>query len=177
MVCINLTFSLLFKGGVQEYPIPIILGSHQASWPLTGHKAVSRRCIVRTVRALAATAVWLCCILWQHDPWLLFGRRYSKKNWPLLVLKRCWKGSVNLLLMCTVLKIERKMSFVPTLPFAAKSRGLGNVVIMISGHVFGHNLNLYYWLRDRGKKSFVPWQCRSFSKELSSAEVRMHLLY
>lgn len=60
------------------------------------------------------------------------------------MFKRCWKGSVNLLLIYAVLKIERKMSFVPTLPFGAKSPRVGmgtgageagNLVTMIRGHV------------------------------------------
>ena len=67
--------------------------------------------------------------------WLLFGTQYSKKNWPLLVLKRCWKGSVNLLLIYTVLKIARKMSFVPTLPFGALEVGWRDAVVMIRGRV------------------------------------------
>lgn len=67
--------------------------------------------------------------------WQIFGTQCSKKNWPLPVLKRGWKGNVNLLLIYTVLKIERKMSFVPTLPFGALEVGWGGLVVMIRGHV------------------------------------------
>ena len=51
------------------------------------------------------------------------------------MLKRCWKGSVNLLLIYTVLKIARKMSFVPTLPFGALEVRWRDAVVMIRGHV------------------------------------------
>jgi hypothetical protein len=61
--------------------------------------------------------------------WLLFGRQYSKKYWPLLVLKRCWKERVNLLLVYILLKMERKMSFVSILPFGTRRVGGGT-----SGH-------------------------------------------
>lgn len=58
-----------------------------------------------------------------------------KRIGPCWCLKGAGRGGVNLLLIYTVLKIARKMSFVPTLPFGALEVGWRDAVVMIRGHV------------------------------------------